>query len=170
MVNISSNPLVGRNMLQMALNPAAEEAGPRAELADPAVTVAFMLAGNAHVTFQSRRTGTRFTYKVTAAGRREGPTGGPSHFVAVLTGPDDYSYLGCIYGRKAYAHGRKSRISRDATSAVAFTWVWSKLTAGEMHPELAVYHEGRCGKCGRRLTTPESIATGLGPVCAARDE
>jgi hypothetical protein len=37
-----------------------------------------------------------------------------------------------------------------------------------MHPELAVYHEGRCGACGRRLTTPESISSGLGPVCAGR--
>lgn len=159
-------------MLQMALDPAQEEAGPRAELVNPAATVAFMLAGNAHVTFQSRRTGTRFTYRVRLANPHAGDrvrAGGPSHFVAVLTGPDNYEYLGCIYDRRAYAHGRKSRISRDATSAVAFTWVWKHLFAGEMHPELAVYHEGRCGRCGRRLTTPESIATGLGPVCAGRE-
>ncbi len=161
-------------MHQMALNQTSEEAGPRAELADPAVTVAFMLAGNAHVTFQSRRTGARFTYHVEARRGVFAPSGsaGPSHFVSVLTGPDNtgsYDYLGCIYGRRAYAHGRKSRIASNAPSAIAFAWVWRTLTGGKMHPELAVYHEGRCGRCGRRLTTPESIATGLGPVCAGKE-
>lgn len=148
-----------------------EEAGPRAELVGAAVTVVFMLAGNAHVTFQSRRTDTRFTYRVQAAifARKPQRDGGPSHFVSVLTGPDNYTYLGCVYRRQIYAHGKKSRIAKDAPSAVAFAWVWGHLSAGKMHPELAIYHEGRCGKCGRRLTTPESIATGLGPVCGGRE-
>jgi hypothetical protein len=145
----------------------ADDAGPRAELVDPTRTVRFMLAGRAHVTFQSRKTGTRFTYRVEAADGQ----GAASHFVSLLVGPDNgqsYQYLGCIYQRRNYMHGAKSRIGRDALGAVAFTWVWSRLTAGEMHPELAVYHEGRCGACGRRLTTPESVASGLGPVCAGR--
>ena len=146
--------------------------GPRAELLNPATTVAFLLAGNAHVTFQSRRTGTRFTYRVRQAPARHYDQRRPPHFVAVLTGSDNengYSYLGCIYDRTRYAHGRKSYVAKDAPSAVAFAWVWRKLMAGEMHPELGVWHEGRCGKCGRRLTTPESIAIGLGPTCARVD-
>lgn len=154
-------------MMAMSLfSDSADDAGPRAELVDPARTVRFMLAGDAHVTFQSRKTGQRFTYRVRVA---EGAS--PSHFVDVLTGPDNggsYEYLGCVFDRRAYAHGRKSRIDRTAPSALAFTWVWSRLTAGEMHPKLAVYHEGRCGRCGRRLTTPESVETGLGPICAGK--
>jgi hypothetical protein len=31
-----------------------------------------------------------------------------------------------------------------------------------------VYHEGRCGRCNRKLTVPESIETGLGPECASK--
>ena len=31
-----------------------------------------------------------------------------------------------------------------------------------------VWHEGRCGKCGRKLTVPESLTSGLGPECAGR--
>jgi hypothetical protein len=145
-----------------------DDAGPRAELVDPAVTIAFMLAGNAHVTFQSRRTGTRFTYRVRAAEARQGDSRTPPHFVAVLTGPDHYEYLGCVFDRKIYSHGRKSRIASDAPSAVAFMWVWKKLSGGEMHPELGVWHEGRCAVCGRRLTTVESISTGIGPTCRER--
>lgn len=145
--------------------------GPRAELVTPAATIAFLLAGNAHVTFQSRRTGTRFTYRVRQAEPRPGATGAPPHFVAVLTGPDNgasYEYLGCIFGGRIYDHGRKSRIAMDAPSAVAVAWVWRKLMAGEMHSELAVWHEGRCGRCSRRLTDPTSISQGLGPTCRGR--
>lgn len=29
--------------------------------------------------------------------------------------------------------------------------------------------EGRCIRCNRKLTTPESIRTGIGPVCAGRE-
>ncbi len=139
--------------------------GLRAELSGPAVTIAFMLAGNAHLTFQSRRTGTRFTYRIRQAQARQDDTRTPPHFVAVLTGPDHYEYLGCVFDRRMYSHGRKSRIAIDAPSAVAFAWVWKYLSGGKTHPELAVYHEGRCGRCHRRLTDPVSIETGLGPKC-----
>ena len=27
-------------------------------------------------------------------------------------------------------------------------------------------HEGRCGRCARRLTVPASVASGIGPECA----
>ena len=155
-------------MSQMALDSAVKATpGPRAELLTPAVTIAFMLAGNAHVTFQSRRTSTRFTYRIAQGMPRN--TYKTIHFVSVLTGPDVYTYLGCIYDRTNYSHGRRSELWANGPSAVAFAWVWRTLTAGKMHPDLAIYHEGRCGKCGRRLTTPESIATGLGPVCAGRN-
>lgn len=148
-----------------------DDAGPRAELVDPAVTVAFMLAGNAHVTFQSRRTGTRFTYRIRAAKPRGSDHADSlfgTHFVSVLTGPDNgasYEYLGCIFNQKMYSHGRKSHIAANAPSAVAFMWVWRKLSGGEMHPELGIWHEGRCGRCSRRLTDPTSISLGLGPKC-----
>ncbi len=31
-----------------------------------------------------------------------------------------------------------------------------------------LHHEGRCGRCGRPLTVPESIKSGLGPICASK--
>ena len=37
---------------------------------------------------------------------------------------------------------------------------------GNLPPALEVWHEGRCGRCGRKLTTPQSVETGFGPVCA----
>lgn len=34
--------------------------------------------------------------------------------------------------------------------------------------KVEVWHEGSCGRCGRKLTVPESIANGLGPECAEK--
>lgn len=127
----------------------------------------FLLAGNAVFTAVNPTTGNRFTYRV-----RAGEGEGAPKFVAVLTGPDnggDYTYLGCIFADGHFVVTRKSRISPDAPSAKAFGWLWGRLSAGKDLGPAEVWHEGRCGKCGRPLTVPESIETGLGPVCAGRE-
>lgn len=144
---------------------------PRAEFVDASAAAPFLVGGDAVVTFESRKTGARFTYRIRLAEPRPGDDRAPPHFVSVLTGPNnghDYVYLGCIFGKKVYSHGKNSTIDRSAPSATAFAWVWKHLSAGKMPEGLAVYHEGRCGRCGRRLTTPESITTGFGPVCEGK--
>lgn len=138
------------------------------QIKDPVHALKFLLAGNAHVTFVSVKTGTRFTYKVEQADPRPGDTRPAPHFVSLLTAPDHYEYLGCIFGGNLYSHGRKSRVGPDASSAKAFAWVWRKLTAGQVPEVLEVWHEGRCGKCSRRLTDPSSIESGLGPICRGK--
>lgn len=119
------------------------------------------------MTFQSERTGTRFTYRIRQA-EQGALVSTTIHFVAVLTNPDHYEYIGYIRDGLTYIHGKKSAIASDAPSSMAFRWAWDRLAAGEWPPSLLVWHEGRCGKCGRRLTTPESIETGIGPICAGR--
>jgi len=130
--------------------------------------VCFILGGNATVTFKSTKTGTHFTYKIRRA------KDGNVHFVSVLSGPDntsDFRYIGCIFpeGSKGgvFRHTKKSTVSPDANSFKAFAWSWHNILHGNgsVPDTIEVYHEGRCGKCGRKLTTPESIKCGLGPVC-----
>ena len=125
---------------------------------------AYLLAGNATATFQNPITGNRFTYKI-MKGKQEGAP----HFVKVLTGQDnegDFTYLGCIFDGVTFRVTAKSRISPDAPSARVFAWVWARVCTGADISPVEIYHSGRCGKCGRKLTVPESILTGLGPVCA----
>jgi len=134
-----------------------------------AEAVRFMTAGKAVVTLRSRKTGARFTYRIAAS------DDGKAHFVGVLSGPDntsDYQYLGRI-ARDVFYHGRKNRrpgdIAVDAPSNKAFDWAWRSLVEKGVLPEmLEIWHEGTCGRCGRKLTVPESIASGLGPECAGR--
>jgi hypothetical protein len=128
----------------------------------------FILAGNATVTLVSGKTGTRFTYRVRSPEKIEN-----LHFVSVLTGSsneNDYSYLGTIFSAKEFAHGKKSKIGKDATSARAWAWAWNYLSKGQLPPNCEVWHDGRCGRCGRKLTTPESVAKGLGPECSKKVE
>jgi hypothetical protein len=128
----------------------------------------YILGGNATVTLQSQKTGTRFTYRIRVS------DDGNAYFVNVLIGADnnhDYQYLGRI-SRDVFWIGRKTPrpgdISRDAPSAKAFDWTWRALVKGVLPEQLSVWHEGSCGRCGRKLTVPESIAAGFGPECAER--
>jgi hypothetical protein len=140
----------------------------RGQITDPAAIQQFIGGGNATFTIVSKATGVRFTYKV-----RE-PEGGGVHFVKVLRGADnegDYSYLGFIRGGEYIHGGRKARVGKDAPSARAFGWFHGRLQAGTLPAEqVEFWHEGRCCRCGRKLTVPESIERGIGPECAARME
>lgn len=122
----------------------------------------YILGGDAYFTLRSKKTGTRFTYHANAP-----ENDGGMRFLAVLTGPaneEDYRYFGYIRGA-IFHFGRKSKISMDAPSVIAFRWAWNQLDKGKLPGALEIWHEGRCGRCGRKLTVPESIANGFGPEC-----
>lgn len=128
----------------------------------------FVLAGNATFTIVSTKTGTRFTYKV----RRSKEEAGKDvvYFVSLLNGPDnqnDYCYMGIITARGFIFANKKSSVQSDAPSSKAWRWFFDAVLAGARMPAtLEVWHEGKCGRCGRALTVPESIARGIGPECA----
>lgn len=123
----------------------------------------FALAGNATLTLVSVRTGMRFTYKI-----RQCQDKADLWFVNLLRGPDneaDFSYLGTIRPN-GFAHGKRSNVSAVAPSAQGFRWFWAQIGAQQLPDTLEVWHEGRCGRCGRKLTVPESVAKGFGPECS----
>ena len=130
---------------------------------------AFVEGGHATFTLANARSGGRYTYKVAAPSRpREGSV---RFFVSVLDGPDntsDYAYLGCVYANGTFRHGGKSRLAADAPSVLGFGWFWRNRDRLAEHPHVSVHHMGYCSICGRALTTPESISTGVGPVCAKK--
>lgn len=131
--------------------------------------VRFAFAGRATLTVVSKRSDARYTVRVTAP---KDETDGVLRFVSVLAG-EDYRYLGLIpdIRRPALRLTGKSHYGRDAAPVRAVAFLCERVLA---HPEaplpadLEVWHEGRCGKCGRPLTVPESIERGIGPECWAR--
>lgn len=131
----------------------------------------FIAAGDAIFTLTKLADGQRYTFRVTtkeAQGDRPAIT-----FGYLLTGPNnlhDYTYMGVVDLRAGTLHlTRKSRYADDTAPVKGLRWVLARAWAGRDLPEgWTVQHEGRCGACGRTLTVPESIESGLGPICAGR--
>lgn len=124
----------------------------------------FLYAGKSTVTLRSIKTQKRFTYRVRQSDDKN------VWFVSVLNGPDNessYGYIGTIKkSAMRFEHGRKAKIAADAPCVRAFAWFHANLATGERLGEgVEVWHEGKCGRCGRKLTVPESIAHGIGPEC-----
>lgn len=61
-----------------------------------------------------------------------------------------------------------SALPADDVRARGFAWFWRALNGGTFPATFEFWHEGRCAACARRLTVPNSIATGFGPDCADR--
>lgn len=148
---------------------AFEEASMGAAFTDPEAMVRFATAGNATLTVQGNHA--RYTFKIVRAKRRPGQ--GEEHapwYVSGLTGPDneaDYRHLGTLFPSGGYIHSRKSPLDPSAPIPVAATWFFLRIHDPAILTKVQVYHEGRCGRCGRKLTVPESVVSGFGPVCGA---
>jgi len=137
----------------------------------------FALAGKALFTLRNTTTGGRFTFKVVKAKEdKDSPLPVEVWFVKMLTGPDNnthYEFVGTFQRRRAsgqiyFRYSARSRISVNAPTVKAAEW-FSKCLDYDRYPSMMeAWHEGRCGRCGRRLTVPESISTGMGPKCAMR--
>ncbi len=128
----------------------------------------FVFGGNSTITLESGKTQKHFTFKVKAA-KKDDKTS--PYFVSVLSGADNYSsysYVGVISSdKKEFKLTQKSKVSSDDISYKAFNF-FSQLLKGKINADLNIYHSGKCGRCGRKLTTPESILRGLGPECSKR--
>lgn len=123
----------------------------------------YIFAGNATITLRSKKTDTHFTYKIRKSDK------GDVFFVQLLTGPDNYSYLACIFADRPYYlhHSAKSCAGVDAPSFRAMSYALKNLYDDKIPEALEIRHEGSCGRCGRPLTVPSSIDRGIGPDCAA---
>jgi hypothetical protein len=127
----------------------------------------FVLAGKAIFTVQNEKTGNRFTYKVTQSENLM------IWFVSVLNGPDNFAYIGTVFANNFHVQTlnfrwtKKSTVTEAAQSFQVFSWmIKNNLTLPTF---VKIHHAGFCGRCGRRLTVPASIKTGLGPICANRE-
>jgi hypothetical protein len=152
---------------------------------DPAVARDFILGGNATFTVVSVRTGTRYTYRVRVA--KDNPR---MFFVSTLVGSDnesDYAYVGffksiCGEGsRHVHTFMAKTRDKDRGLVMIAgkkgnsndlrfraLDWLLQNLIIDRMPKTVEFWHEGRCARCNRKLTDPESIARGFGPECASK--
>ena len=99
----------------------------------------------------------------------------PAWFIHLLTGPDntkDFSYLGKFVPETGEVVLTVRSCATSASWAVRIVRrVLAQMFEGDGMEAITkhgwdVDHMGRCGRCGRPLTVPESLEIGLGPDCA----
>lgn len=138
------------------------------------ITREFVLAGKALFTIELPA-GTdhqpHYTFKVT---KKEASGQFPeAYFIALLSGPNnetDYTYVGMLDKKTADVRlTRKSAYPEDSFPVrlvkriLARVWA-NDHSAYEQHG-YRMHHSNKCGKCGKTLTTPESVECGIGPEC-----
>lgn len=132
-----------------------------------------LLAGNCIFTAKSDLTGTYFTYKIT-----QDKSTKHHWFVRALMGDNinnsrDWYYLGIIYAEFAEGVGyipeytfmttKNSCCNESDLRVKAIKYIVASLP--ELPRQVTLYHQCRCARCGRRLTSPESIKLGIGKDC-----
>ena len=131
----------------------------------------FLWAGNATFTLVSKASQCRYTFNIHKS-KFTGVT--DNYFVSVLNGPNnkyDYLYLGMINPTfQTLRLTKGSKVSKEAPSYIAFSWFIRLLFSNpeRLFALATIWHEGKCGRCGRKLTVPSSIEAGIGPECASK--
>ena len=136
----------------------------------------YITGGKSVFTLVNTLTGGRFTYKVSCNRDYKALGANPisPFFVNVLVGPDntrDYKYIGLLgaQAENSYVPFR-AKDGLNTKAQKGFSWFWravnGKLNKGfDSFPHVQIWHDGKCGRCRRTLTVPESIGSGFGPVC-----
>lgn len=149
----------------------------RGNLATPEDVRRYVLGGRGMVTVQSAKTGAHRTYQLS----READG---TLVVDVLTGPDrsarqSWTHVGALKPADGIAsplvRWRFETWEHPTGIYAQARWFFARVGHGsaergqQVLDQADVFHEGVCGRCGRTLTHPDSIRTGLGPVCANKE-
>lgn len=125
------------------------------------ISTSFLTAGRAEFTVDNGK-GEHFTFKVLASKRI--PNRLNVYRVAV-----GRHYMGGLQRESlTYVVSNKGEFSNpsDIVNKV-FAFALRIIAGKQSLPEnYSIRHAGKCGRCGRKLTDPTSIASGIGPDCA----
>ena len=114
---------------------------------------------NGIFTVKSQATGQHRTFRI----RKDDERG--ISWVSLLTGTDntsDYTSFALVSDDGSVKCFRKLHGTQFEALANFLTNLQNHVDAEKVE----VFHSGKCLICNRTLTTPESIKTGIGPVCA----
>ena len=137
------------------------------------LTFETLRAGKAEITIKSKKSGEHITFKITAPSKIT-PLGGrvtdhdaTIRFVNIMRGSEQFLYAGVLTEHGIEPTGKSKVLPRHkAFQGVA--WFIRQVAKGGSLDAVEVAHAGKCMRCGRKLTHPQSIESGFGPECAGR--
>lgn len=123
--------------------------------------IQFIYGGNAIFTVSNGK-GKHYTFKVR---QKEGSP----YFVSVLSRPERYVYMGILTNGQLKLT-KKSKFKDTSQCIQVFNWSLNMIRQIQVNQKklpkgYRIIHEGKCCRCGRTLTTPESVKKGIGPEC-----
>lgn len=129
-------------------------------------TEEYITAGDAIFTLSSTKIDRRTTYRITQDQRQP-----QRYFCKYLFGPEntrDYRYIGMFYSDTLHLRTTKaSDMTNEAPVFTMLSYFLDVIAERRPWPDTMQFHKsGRCARCARLLTTPESIERGIGPECA----
>lgn len=129
----------------------------------------FIKGGKALLTVQNEKTSAHRTFRIRKADNAD------LYFVRILKSGQigdkkvRWSYIGMINEKDIFILTPKSQVTASSNSFQSFRWLLNAAkdwhNGRDQYPYVVVFHEGKCGRCGRRLTDPHSIKMGFGPEC-----
>lgn len=120
----------------------------------------YIFSGNSVFTLKSRKSNDHITFKVKRKNYAE-----DVFYVSVLSTTSVYiGYVSCnrFSGSKSVSRDVQEKFSKEI---YVFKWLLRELGRESLHESLEIWHDGKCGRCRRTLTHPDSISSGLGPEC-----
>lgn len=128
------------------------------------IDLKFVMAGKATFTVENPKK-KHYTYQIKFSKKIN------KYFVYLLTGPNNensFTYMGMLINSHVKMT-QASKYSLESLPVKVFNWVMSIIESGKSLPNgYFLEHNGSCGRCGKKLTTPESIKMGLGPICRSK--
>lgn len=120
---------------------------------------------NGTFTITNNASGTRRTFCVKTVTNEDSGLHG-KRILSMLTGSDNEDhYTGFAFVDESGVHcWRRFRDSQYDK----YAFFLNHADAFEAVDEISVVMSGTCRMCNRKLTVPESIESGIGPVCAAK--
>ena len=124
-------------------------------------------------------TGQHRTVDIRTAGERSKLKG--KRVIALLTGPDntsDFTGFGFVEGERIIVWRSKRGTDGPSAYEKLATLIEQIIAREQGHPvenepewvpQFEHLVEGRCIRCNRKLTNPESVKSGIGPECASRE-
>jgi len=126
-----------------------------------------LAAGQLTLTVTSKVTGEHITIKATCKARIDGawkrvPFAEATHVFFAVPSSTWGDRVGTFRPNTGYFYEDERADPKRVWAAIA---ALKFACTGEMHLQAEYAEADKCGRCGRELTDPESIARGIGPEC-----
>lgn len=131
----------------------------------------YFLSKKAEITLNNLKTGSSIALR-SIRNKRAMEDGKKSWFISRIIGENN-KYLGMLIhnsrdNKLSFVITRASKISVGSKEYKVVNWLIRVFESGVDNKNLEILHCGRCGVCGKKLTTPRSIEIGIGPYCEKR--